>query len=82
MIVGDSTNPLHITTHGKNVLPLSICLSFRMANRREGVLLRTNKKGRRSAPTEPYNCSTCNKKIKASGLTEFTMHANACKLQV
>lgn len=23
MIVGDSTNPLHITAHGKNVLPLS-----------------------------------------------------------
>ncbi|KAF3954729.1 hypothetical protein CMV_019962 [Castanea mollissima] len=53
-----------------------------MANRgAAGVLLRTNKKGRRSAPTGPYTCTTCKKQIEASGLSEFTGHTNACKLQ-
>nr|POE81484.1 hypothetical protein CFP56_29113 [Quercus suber] len=51
-----------------------------MANREvAGVLLRTNKKGKRSSPTTDYICNTYKKEIKASRVNEFAAHVNACK---
>nr|POE81483.1 hypothetical protein CFP56_29112 [Quercus suber] len=52
-----------------------------MANRGvAGLLLRTNKKEKRSSPTTDYICNTYKKEIKASGVNES--HVNACKFLV